>query len=61
MIPRGEVGLIFAGIGATLTLHGQRVVDDATFSAIVVMVAQHDARDPAAAARGGLRCGPGAR
>ena len=39
MIPRGEVGLIFAGIGASLTLHGQRVVDDATFSAIVVMVA----------------------
>ncbi|MFN8586621.1 MAG: cation:proton antiporter [Candidatus Eisenbacteria bacterium] len=39
MIPRGEVGLIFAGIGAALTLHGERVVDDATFSAIVVMVA----------------------
>jgi len=39
MIPRGEVGLIFAGIGASLMLHGQRVVDDATFSAIVVMVA----------------------
>ena len=38
MIPRGEVGLIFAGIGATLVLHGERVIDDATFSAIVVMV-----------------------
>ncbi len=39
MIPRGEVGLIFAGIGATLTLHGERVVDDAIYSAVVVMVA----------------------
>lgn len=33
MIPRGEVGLIFAGIGKEL-----RVVDDGTFSAIVIMV-----------------------
>ena len=33
MIPRGEVGLIFAGIGRSL-----KVVDDATFSAIVIMV-----------------------
>jgi Kef-type K+ transport system membrane component KefB len=39
MIPRGEVGLIFAGIGAGLMLHGQRVIDDAVFSAVVVMVA----------------------
>jgi Kef-type K+ transport system membrane component KefB len=39
MIPRGEVGLIFAGIGATLMLHGEPVVDAAVFSAIVVMVA----------------------
>ncbi len=39
MIPRGEVGLIFAGIGAGLTLHGERVIDDAVFSAVVVMVA----------------------
>jgi Kef-type K+ transport system membrane component KefB len=39
MIPRGEVGLIFAGIGATLTLRGERVIDDAVFSAVVVMVA----------------------
>lgn len=38
MIPRGEVGLIFASIGETLHLHGQRVVDDAVFSAVVVMV-----------------------
>jgi Na+:H+ antiporter len=39
MIPRGEVGLIFAGIGATLMLGGTRVVDDAVYSAVVVMVA----------------------
>jgi Kef-type K+ transport system membrane component KefB len=39
MIPRGEVGLIFAGIGASLTLHGTRVVDASLYSAIVLMVA----------------------
>jgi len=39
MIPRGEVGLIFAGIGATLHIAGERVVDDAVFSAVVVMIA----------------------
>jgi Kef-type K+ transport system membrane component KefB len=38
MIPRGEVGLIFAGIGLTLSVGGERIVDDATFAAIVVMV-----------------------
>ena len=38
MIPRGEVGLIFAGIGATLTLRGERVIAPAVFSAVVVMV-----------------------
>jgi Kef-type K+ transport system membrane component KefB len=38
MIPRGEVGLIFAGIGATLTLGGRPVVDAGVFSAIVIMV-----------------------
>jgi len=38
MIPRGEVGLIFANVGLGLTLHGERVIDAATFSAIVVMV-----------------------
>ena len=39
MIPRGEVGLIFAGIGASLMLGGERVIDDAMFSAVVIMVA----------------------
>lgn len=43
MIPRGEVGLIFAGIGATLWLPGADgarvpVVDAATFGAVVIMV-----------------------
>jgi Kef-type K+ transport system membrane component KefB len=43
MIPRGEVGLIFAGIGASLTLPNALGVDEpvigpATFGAIVIMV-----------------------
>lgn len=38
MIPRGEVGLIFANIGLSLRIGGERIVDTATFSAIVVMV-----------------------
>jgi Kef-type K+ transport system membrane component KefB len=33
MIPRGEVGLIFASIGRNL-----KVIDDATFSAVLIMV-----------------------
>lgn len=38
MIPRGEVGLIFANIGATLFVAGERVVSPSTFSAVVIMV-----------------------
>ena len=38
MIPRGEVGLIFAGIGATLSLAGAPVVGADTYAAVVVMV-----------------------
>lgn len=38
MVPRGEVGLIFAGIGAQLMVQGQKVVDEQLFSAVVVMV-----------------------
>jgi len=43
MIPRGEVGLIFAGIGATLMLPNARgisepVISPTTFGAIVIMV-----------------------
>ncbi len=39
MIPRGEVGLIFASIGSTLMLGGERVVGDDVFSATIIMVA----------------------
>jgi len=38
MIPRGEVGLIFVGIGAKLTIDGQPVIDSNTFSAVIIMV-----------------------
>jgi Kef-type K+ transport system membrane component KefB len=38
MVPRGEVGLIFAGIGAQLTLHGRAVITPPVFAAVVVMV-----------------------
>jgi Kef-type K+ transport system membrane component KefB len=38
MIPRGEVGLIFAKIGAGLTLGGAAVVSTSTYSAVVIMV-----------------------
>ncbi len=43
MIPRGEVGLILAGIGMTLTLPNaggtsEPVIDSATFGAVVLMV-----------------------
>jgi Kef-type K+ transport system membrane component KefB len=43
MIPRGEVGLIFAGIGATLMLPNvagvsEPVIGPATFGAVVIMV-----------------------
>ena len=38
MIPRGEVGLIFAGIGAKLMLDGHAVVSTSTYSAVVIMV-----------------------
>jgi Na+:H+ antiporter len=43
MIPRGEVGLIFAGIGASLSLPTasnveKNVINSSTFSAVVIMV-----------------------
>jgi Kef-type K+ transport system membrane component KefB len=38
MMPRGEVGLIFANIGLSLSLGGQPIVDQAIFSAVVIMV-----------------------
>jgi Kef-type K+ transport system membrane component KefB len=38
MMPRGEVGLIFAAIGAQLVLNGHPVVDAGTYAAAVFMV-----------------------
>lgn len=38
MVPRGEVGLIFAGVGATAMVAGAPVFDAETFAAIVAMV-----------------------
>ncbi len=38
MIPRGEVGLIFASIGGTLKVAGEPVISASTYSAVVMMV-----------------------
>jgi Kef-type K+ transport system membrane component KefB len=38
MIPRGEVGLIFAGLGSTLVVAGTPVLSQTVFSALVLMV-----------------------
>ena len=38
MIPRGEVGLIFANIGLTLHVGGESIVDATVYSAVVAMV-----------------------
>jgi Kef-type K+ transport system membrane component KefB len=38
MIPRGEVGLIFAGIGAKLQIDGVKVVSPDAYSAVIIMV-----------------------
>ena len=38
MVPRGEVGLIFAGIGVGLSLNGQPILSPGAFSATVLMV-----------------------
>jgi Kef-type K+ transport system membrane component KefB len=38
MIPRGEVGLIFASMGASLSLGGKPLLEPAQYSAIVIMV-----------------------
>jgi Kef-type K+ transport system membrane component KefB len=37
-VPRGEVGLIFANIGASLSVGGERVITPATYAAVVIMV-----------------------
>jgi Kef-type K+ transport system membrane component KefB len=38
MVPRGEVGLIFAGIGLNLSVGGERILNEGAFAAILVMV-----------------------
>jgi Kef-type K+ transport system membrane component KefB len=38
MIPRGEVGLIFAGLGSSLFLQGKPVLSPTTFSALILMI-----------------------
>jgi Kef-type K+ transport system membrane component KefB len=38
MIPRGEVGLIFAGVGGRLVLDGRPLLSTDLFGAIVLMV-----------------------
>jgi len=48
MIPRGEVELIFANMGLTLTVAGHQVVDPNVFSAVVVMVIATTAITPPA-------------
>jgi len=38
MVPRGEVGLIFASVGATLTIGGEPVITPELYSAAVLMI-----------------------
>jgi Kef-type K+ transport system membrane component KefB len=38
MVPRGEVGFVFAGIGTTLRLRGAPVVEPGVFAAVVLVV-----------------------
>lgn len=38
MVPRGEVGLIFAGVGAGLMVDGRPVISSDTYSALIIMV-----------------------
>jgi Na+:H+ antiporter len=48
MVPRGEVGLIFANIGLTLMIDGQPVITRNVFAAVVVMVIVTTALTPPA-------------
>ena len=38
MVPRGEVGLVFANIGLGLSIAGEPILDSRLYSAIVMMV-----------------------
>ena len=51
MVPRGEVGLIFAGIGTRLTLEGEPLLSPSLLSAVVLMVLVTTLAEPV-----GLRC-----
>jgi Kef-type K+ transport system membrane component KefB len=46
MIPRGEVGLVVAGIGQGIRVHGEPMIDAATFSAVVIMVVVNTVATP---------------
>jgi Na+:H+ antiporter len=65
MIPRGEVGLIFASIGLGLTVRGEAIVDQPIYSAVVIMVIVTTMATPPALrwslARGDRRRAPTAR
>ena len=38
MVPRGEVGLIFADVGREIVVHGKALISSSTYAAIVLMV-----------------------
>lgn len=38
MVPRGEVGLVFANLGLGLTIAGERIVNEGIYAAVVIMV-----------------------
>jgi Kef-type K+ transport system membrane component KefB len=38
MIPRGEVGLVFANLGMQLTVAGEHVIEKSTYAAVLIMV-----------------------
>jgi len=48
MVPRGEVGLIFANVGATLVIAGRPVITPELYSAVVIMVILTTVVTPAA-------------
>jgi len=59
MIPRGEVGLIFASLGLTLTIGGRPVVDPSLYAALVAMVLATTVMTPPLLAWSMRRGGPG--
>jgi hypothetical protein len=38
MVPRGEVGLIFAGMGANLKIGGEALLSPGLYASVIVMV-----------------------